>query len=343
MKLAIISDIHFGVNYGKPPFVEYQKRYFNDFWKTIDEQGIDNVLFLGDFFHSRKMVNYDTLELAVKCWFEPAMERGTHIFMLVGNHDVFYKNTNRLNSLDLLCWNKNIKVISSPKTIRIDERSYCFIPWINVENQTECVAELENTQASVVLSHLELQLDDNPHIKGQIDIDKLARFSHVFSGHFHSPCVKDITGCTLRYLGSPYEMNWNDFGIEDRGFYIFDDVTKETTLIKNERTIHHYFKLGEDCSWIEPWHSVRCIVPNNMSNTDYEIATQALKSKNVMKVQMIAEETKEDDTEKDELEIGQELDILQVVLKYADANKGTLDGERLNTIIKGLWEDLKVE
>lgn len=339
MKIAIISDIHFGVNYGKGDFADYQKWYFKEFWKEVDDRGCRYVFFLGDFFHNRRMVNFDTVQLAVDCWFKPAMERGVEIYMLVGNHDVFYKSTNDLNSLDLLCWNKNIKVISEAMTINVEGHNYCFLPWLNVQNKEKSLKELDSTRASVVLSHLELQLD-NPHITGQIELEKLERFHTVFSGHFHTPALKEITGCRLQYLGSPYEMTWNDYGIKERGFYVFDDETKEYELIRNTRPIHFYHKLGEDVSHLKPWHSIRCTVPKGMSSLEYEIAMTALKKVQVMRVQMLEESGVEEVTEGIEIVEG-ELDILNVLLKYAENNVGDLNMKRMKGIVEGLWEEVK--
>ena len=342
MKIAIISDIHFGVNYDKPVFKEYQKEFFKTFWVEMDKRGIGTIFFLGDFFHHRRMVNFDTVELAVECWFKPAMDRGTKIYMLVGNHDVFYKTTNRLNSLDLLCWNKNIEVINEPKTLKINGKNYCFLPWLNMENTQATFKEMESTPASIVLAHLELRLDFL-HIQGQMPIEKLARYALVFSGHFHSPYVKDIQGCKLQYLGSPYEMNWNDFGVKDRGWYVWDDETFNYELVANNKPIHYYHRLGDDVEWIKPWHSVRCIIPANMPNLDYEIAMSALKKKEIMKVQMLTEDKEEEENAADELNISGELDVLDLLLKYAETNKGELDIEKMRHVIKGVWDEIHEE
>lgn len=338
MKIALISDIHFGANYGKEEFQNYQKEYFETFWGELDFRKIDTIFFLGDFFHHRRMVNFDTVQLAVDCWFKPAMNRGTKIYMSLGNHDVFYKSTNKLNSLDLLCWNQNIKVISEPKTIEVGGRLFCFLPWINQENRDACIRELENTRASAVMAHLELRLE-NLHVQNQVEPDRFQRFSNVFSGHYHTPILKDITGCKLQYLGSPYEMTWNDFGIKNRGFYIYDTETGLYELVKNEKRIHHYHRLGEEVSWIEPWHSIRCIVPNGISDIDYEVATTALKKMQMMRVQMVQEE-KEDDKEEEAIIDTKDNDVLKVLLKYADNNMGNFNPQKMHNIIHTIWNEV---
>lgn len=338
MKIAIISDIHFGVNYDKNVFREYQRDFFKTFWAEIDKRGINTIFFLGDFFHHRRMVNFDTVDLAVECWFKPAKDRGTKIFMLVGNHDVFYKTTNSLNSLDLLCWNKNIEVISEPQTLKVNGKNYCFLPWINPENQKATFDEMDKTPASIILSHLELRLDFL-HIQGQMPMDRLARYALVFSGHYHSPYTKDIQGCKLQYLGSPYEMTWNDYGEKNRGWYVWDDEECSYELIANKKPIHYYHRLGSDIEWIKPWHNIRCIVPADLQNLEYEIALSALKKKELMKIQMLTED-KEDEDVVDNVEIGEELDVLSVLLKYADANKGVLDGKKMQNVIRGIWDEI---
>ena len=340
MKIAIISDIHFGVNYGKGDFETYQRDYFNEFWREIDEREIKTLFFLGDFFHSRKMVNFDTLKMAYEVWFDPLKKRDMNAFMLLGNHDVFYKNTNSLNALELICRDSDIKIIKEPKSYEVHAVKYLFLPWINVENREQSIKALKESPANIVLSHLELQLDSNPHIQGQVGFSILERFSHVFSGHFHTPTFKTLEGgCQLRYLGSPYEMNWNDYGYEERGFYVFDDETFEVELVKNKKPIHFYHKLGEDIEWIQPWHSIRCIIPRGLKDLDYEVAMNALKKKQLMRIQMIAEteEVEEVEIESD----GGDLDIFNVILKYAEANSGNLDGIKMRSTIEDLWAEIR--
>lgn len=343
MRIAIISDIHFGVNYGRGDFEKYQREYFKEFWGEIEKRNIKTLFFLGDFFHSRKMVNFDTLKMAYELWLDPIQKLDVKTYMLLGNHDVFYKNTNELNALQLISKGcENVEIITSPKQVKVGRLNYLFLPWINTENKEISLQALEETNANIVLSHLELQLENNPHISGQIGFDVLERFSHVFSGHFHTPTLKQLEGgCKLQYLGSPYEMTWNDYGVEDRGFYILDDETLDVELIKNKRRIHFYHKLGEDVGWIKPWHSIRCIVPEGMNDVDYGVAMSSLKKKQLMRIQMIAEEKEFCEEDVGIENNGEELDILKVMLKYVETNAGSLDKNKMGEIINELWAEIR--
>ena len=62
MKIAIITDTHFGAKGDSQIFLEHTFKFFEDvFFPTIKERGITNVLHLGDLMDRRKYVNFHTL------------------------------------------------------------------------------------------------------------------------------------------------------------------------------------------------------------------------------------------------------------------------------------------
>ena len=76
MKVAIITDQHFGARNDSVGFLDfYEKFYDNTFFPKIDEEGIDTVLVLGDTFDRRKYVNFYALDRAKKMWFDKLEER----------------------------------------------------------------------------------------------------------------------------------------------------------------------------------------------------------------------------------------------------------------------------
>ena len=82
---------------------------------------------------------------------------GIKIHMILGNHCVYYKNTNKVNSPELLLNEyDNIHIYSQTDTVTIEGTPICFVPWINRENQAETLSHLQNTNAKIVMGHLEL-------------------------------------------------------------------------------------------------------------------------------------------------------------------------------------------
>ena len=103
MKVLLITDQHFGVRNDNQHYVDrYRKFYTETVLPLIDKEGITEILNLGDTFDRRKGVNFSSLEAAKDMWFRPLEDRGVKMTMLLGNHDIYFKNTLRVNSPELL-------------------------------------------------------------------------------------------------------------------------------------------------------------------------------------------------------------------------------------------------
>ena len=101
MKVAIITDQHFGARNDSTHFLDFYEKFYNEiFFPTIKSAGIDTVLILGDTFDRRKYVNFFTLKRAKQMFFDPLAQMGVDVHMLAGNHDTYFKNTNDVNSVD---------------------------------------------------------------------------------------------------------------------------------------------------------------------------------------------------------------------------------------------------
>jgi DNA repair exonuclease SbcCD nuclease subunit len=55
MKIAIITDQHFGARNDSQHFLDYYEKFYSEvFFPQIDSNDINNVLILGDTFDRRK-------------------------------------------------------------------------------------------------------------------------------------------------------------------------------------------------------------------------------------------------------------------------------------------------
>ena len=103
MKVAIITDQHFGARNDSLVFVDfYEAFYSGTFFPTLKKEKITNVLVLGDTFDRRKFVNFFSLQRAKTMFFDRLKEENITVHMLIGNHDTYYRNTNSVNSPELL-------------------------------------------------------------------------------------------------------------------------------------------------------------------------------------------------------------------------------------------------
>ena len=157
-KILLITDQHFGVRNDSQYYVsKYRTFYEGTVLPYIDKNKIDTIICLGDTFDRRKYVNFHSLDAAKEMWFDPLQERGVHMYMLIGNHDIYYKNTLRVNSPELLLSEySNIDVVSSPRELHIGGCDILLLPWICDENRAESTKSIAESTASICLGHLEL-------------------------------------------------------------------------------------------------------------------------------------------------------------------------------------------
>jgi DNA repair exonuclease SbcCD nuclease subunit len=156
---------------------------------------------------------------------------------LVGNHDIYYKNTLRINSPDELLGGYDIDVITEPTTRSYDGTDILLLPWICDENYDRTLRSITESTAPVCMGHLELNgFEAHPgHVmQTGTDMSMFTKFDKVFSGHYHTK--SNMGNCY--YLGNPYQLYWNDYG-QKRGFHVFDTETLRTTFYRNPFDTFH--------------------------------------------------------------------------------------------------------
>jgi len=344
LKVAIITDQHFGARNDSIAFLDFfEKFYDNTFFPTLDANSISTVLVLGDTFDRRKYVNFYALDRAKKMFFDKLEERGIRVHMLAGNHDTYYKNTNEVNSPDLLLVEYgNIDVISKPETIVVDGTSICMMPWICPENYQESLDHIKNTKAEICMGHFEIA--GFAMYRGMESHDGLAKetfekFDLVFSGHYHHRSSDKH----IHYLGNPYELTWQDYN-DPRGFHLFDLDTRELEFICNPYRMFERIEYNDkdqdpidlDVIQLEQKY-VKLVVVNKTDFYKFDKFIQKLYNKGCYEIKII-----EDMSEFQDGEIGEEInleDTLSVLANYIDSVETDVDKEQIKTFMRTLYTE----
>jgi len=336
MKIAIITDTHYGARKGAKHLHDYFELFYkNIFFPSLEEYNIDTVIHMGDIFDSRKAIDLQSLEWAKRVVFEPLKKYKVHTS--IGNHDCYYKNTNFVNSPELLLRNyPNIKVYSKATEIKIDKLKILLLPWINSENYDETVGVINKTKAKIVMGHLELNgfIATRGHMmENGMDVDVLSKFEKVYSGHYHT---RSDNG-KIFYLGNPYEMFWNDVN-DTRGFHIFDTETLTHTPINNpyklfynvyyEDTNYKLFNATEYKNKI-----VKVIVRQKSKPKEFDKFIDKLYSAGVHDLKIIENFEVH---ENEDFEIDEEENTISILNRYIDESEFEYD----KNIIKGIFQDL---
>jgi DNA repair exonuclease SbcCD nuclease subunit len=336
MKVAIITDTHYGARKGSKHIHEYFEKFYTDiFFPSLEEHGIDTIIHMGDIFDSRKSIDLQTLEWSKRVVFEPLKKY--KVYAIVGNHDCYYKNTNFVNSPELLLQNyPNIKLYSKATEIKVGKRKILMLPWINSENYDSSLEILKKTTSKVVMGHLEVngfRATRGHMMETGMDVNIFDKFERVFSGHFHT---RSNDG-KIFYLGNPYEMFWNDVN-DPRGFHIFDTETLTHTPINNpyklfynvyyEDTPHQTFDATEYHNKI-----VKVIVRKKTKPKMFEKFLDKLYSVGVQELKIIENF---DIQESEDFDIDEEENTISILNRYIEESEFDLD----KNIIKGIFQDL---
>ena len=103
MKVALITDTHFGARSDSIPFDNFFNKFYTEvFFPHLERDQIKTIIHLGDVFDRRKYINFNTLKKCKEYFFDRTADLGIDVHMIAGNHDTFFKNTNEVNALDLL-------------------------------------------------------------------------------------------------------------------------------------------------------------------------------------------------------------------------------------------------
>jgi DNA repair exonuclease SbcCD nuclease subunit len=347
MKIAIITDTHYNFKKANKNFHDYFAKFYNNiFFPYLDENNIKVVFHLGDAFDNRKGIDYWALKWAKENVYDKFKNLGITVYNIVGNHDTYYKNTNKVNSVDTLLEEyDNVIKISSPKEFTVGKCDFLMMPWICADNQEEVFSVIDSTKAKVALGHLELS--DFPVFPGQLQphgMDKkiFQKFDRVFTGHYHT---RSDDG-KIFYVGNPYQMFWNDVD-DKRGFNIFDTESYELTHIENPFTIFKklYYEDTEvkDLDISELHDKIVKLIVNKKSNQKkFDKYLDKVSSAKYIELK-ITELLDVDDSNFQESEYDVE-NTLVFLDKYIDESEFDLDKGIIKKIIKDVYiEALEIE
>ena len=339
MKIAIITDQHLDGRKGSLAFWNYFQKFYDDvFFPTLEKEGIRTVFDLGDTFDNRKSMDFNTYHRVRENYFERLKDYEVH--MLLGNHCTYYKNTNRINSPELLLENyKNIKVYSEPKEILMGGKVFLMLPWINKENQEDVFRRLETSEADICCGHLELtgfEITPGMTMDHGMDPQLFHRFKRVWSGHYHHKSKKG----NVQYLGNPYQMYWNDYK-DRRGFHIYDTESDKLKFVANPYDIFDKI-FYDDASVDYNKQDVSCykdkfikiVVDTKQDYQMFETLVDRLYNVGVHDVKVVENLVDEDD--KTDIEISSK-DTLTLLNEYIDEVEMSVDKSDLKSLMRTLY------
>lgn len=325
MKAILTSDTHFGVRNDSQLFLEYFREYYdNVFFPYLIEHDIKTVFHLGDLFDRRKYTNHVTLYHTRQMLFDRLAELGIDVHIIVGNHDTAYKNTNRVNSPELLLQDySNVTVYTEPQEIDFDGTKILLLPWINSENYDRSIEAVESAKADVLFGHLELQgfqMHRGQVMRHGMSPKIFKNFDLVCSGHYHH---KSSQG-NIQYLGAPVEMTWSDYN-DPRGFHVFDTSDRSlnhivnpykmfTKVVYDDDEYTQEQLLEQDFGHVKGRH-VKLVVKTKNNPYVFDLFVDAVNDANPSRMQIVEDISNLESIGEDDV-LDEAQDTLAIVKKY---------------------------
>ena len=256
-KILIIGDSHLGLGYPNSvdKWFKVHQQYFSEFLLPLIKKEItkdDIIIHCGDLFDNRSVVPINILNYAQSVLEEISSICPLHI--LIGNHDLYTKSTNDINTVKLYKYIPNITVYEEPTKIEFMGKSILMLPWVEKRKDQQKTLE-EFSGCHYLFCHSDLNgakmhLNSVAHKNlDKIDVESFSGYKNVYSGHIH--IVQRNKNFT--FVGNNFEMDRNDLG-NQKGIFILDVVEETERFVPNEVSPRYrkvYVKTEEDILSLE--------------------------------------------------------------------------------------------
>lgn len=246
----IIGDIHLDIKGGDNNFKLYQDLFFQQVLEFIKNNHIRYIIFLGDIFTNKQNINFEIMDYALET-FNSLSKHVDKIFVINGNHVIYYKNSYDIDSVKLVFKNRtNLKNVEIFNEYHVQD-NYLFLNWKNTrEEYINLLKKIPNKkEIEYIFGHFELfgfmksRFVTNNHKNATKKEDFFKLFPNlkkVISGHYHT---QQEYG-NVYYPGVPYQMAWSDYGME-LGFITLND-RDEIDFYQNEYEIYEHIDVKNE-------------------------------------------------------------------------------------------------
>jgi DNA repair exonuclease SbcCD nuclease subunit len=236
-KVACFTDIHFGLKSGSRIHNQDCEDFVKWFCDTAKAEGAETCIFLGDWHHNRSTTDVSTMNYTVSN-LERLNASFEKVYIITGNHDMFYKDKREIHSLEFGRLFPNIVLVNEA----ITEGDVTIMPWLIADEWKH----VEKLKSRYIFGHLELpsfymnamvQMPDH----GQLQSNHFVNQEYVFTGHFHKRQERG----NIVYMGNAFPHNYADAGDDDRGMMILEWGGKPQYKTWPDQPVFRVFKLSQ--------------------------------------------------------------------------------------------------
>ena len=342
VKIALINDTHWSARGDSQLFFDYFMKFFDDvFFPYLKENDIKTVIHAGDLMDRRKFVNFNILSQIRTRFMDRLRDEGIEMHCILGNHDVYFRNTNEVNSVREL-FNNDLIIYEEPKVVNFDGLDIAFLPWVCKDNYDQSIDFIKTVSAPILIGHLELNgYDVTRGVKfdGGMDAKIFNRFERVLSGHFHCKQEKD----NIYYMGTQYQITFSDLN-ESKGFHVLDTDNREVTFIENPYKMFHTVKYSDengvidldsyDCNYLRGSY-IKLFVEHKEHPYEFERFMDKLYDCGVAKITIVEDVINSDWTKEEMVDLAQ--DTVTLINSEIDGMEEVKDKDKMKRLVRDLY------
>lgn len=291
-KYLIASDAHIHPHKNSLQRLEHCLDALEWIFLSAVQHDVKDVLFLGDLFQDRQKIQVLPYHKTYAI-FQKYAAQGLNVYMLVGNHDMWYADRCDISSVFPFNAIKNVTVIAQPTTLEISGTKFDFLPYTH--NPLESMKTFEQP-SRVLLGHVAIDgaklntfykriAEISVEYEGDMVAVNAAQFSkweRVFLGHFHAAQKID----NVEYVGSPLQLNFAE-AFQEKHILILDGDTLKVEYLKNEFSPRHYIITDDELDKFDLRNSFVRIEPKDIaSSTLVDIQNDLLKNRQALSVEV---------------------------------------------------------
>jgi DNA repair exonuclease SbcCD nuclease subunit len=260
---------------------------------------------------------------------------------LIGNHDIFWRNSLEINSPDLLLRDyDNITLWAKHGTLELDGAVFDMIPWMCNENENEIREFVSKSTSPYCVGHFELV--GYYMQRGQVSHEGyedgfLKDYDQVYSGHYHSRSAS-VDG-KIAYLGTPYELFWSDYK-DQKGFGVFDTQSNVFKFVANPNRMFYKLtyddtkELDEDFSNLKNKY-IKIVVVQKTNPQKFDTFMDDIYKMNPIDVTIVEDVNEMVNNEEDVVDQAQ--DTLTILSNYIDQQTIQVEPQKLKTVMRELY------
>lgn len=242
-KVLVFTDLHIGLKGAQKNRLAICVKVVKKIIDYIVANGIETILFLGDWNHTRVSTENNALNVSYRLM--QAMAKVAKVYAILGNHDIYMKNSLDINSLVIFKDLANVVLVDKVMEASINGNKSLLIPWLgdltpyNKESQDMLFGHFDISSKFLIKSYVadnaakgisdelgkELSTDKDLNSVGDLVgdfVDIAKKTGKIFSGHIHGHKEFLSKGRWFSFVGSPYQQNLGEIGCKC-GFYIIDE------------------------------------------------------------------------------------------------------------------------